>query len=103
MMIRQRLGRLQGERGFTLIELLVVMILIAILAAIALAVFLRQADKGRDADTKSDVNNIARLVQACNAGRQDPGDYRNCDTQAEIGEPNIPFDPTPPSAAGPDC
>jgi prepilin-type N-terminal cleavage/methylation domain-containing protein len=103
MMVRQRLERLHGERGFTLIEVLVVMILIAILAAIALAVFLRQEDKGRDADAKSDVNNVARLVQACNAGRQDGEDFRDCDTQAEIGEKNIEIDPTAPSAAGSDC
>jgi prepilin-type N-terminal cleavage/methylation domain-containing protein len=103
MMIRRRLERLHEERGFTLIELVVVMILIAILAAIALAVFLRQADKGRDTDIKSDVNNVARIVQACNAGRQDPEDYRDCDTKAELGENNIPMDPTPPTAAGADC
>jgi type II secretory pathway pseudopilin PulG len=86
-----------------LIELIVVMILIGILAAIALAVFLRQEDKGRDADAKSDVNNVARLVQACNAGRQDTEDFRDCDSQAEIGEKNIEMDPTPPTAAGADC
>ena len=103
MMMRHRLKRLEDERGFTLIELIVVMILIAILAAIALAVFLRQADKGRDTDAKSDVNNVARLVQACNAGRQDGEDFRDCDTKAEIRETNIPIDPTPATAAGSDC
>jgi prepilin-type N-terminal cleavage/methylation domain-containing protein len=103
MMIRRRLERLREERGFTLIEVLVVMILIAILAAIALAVFLRQADKGLDTETKSDVNNIARIVQACNAGRQDSEDYRDCDTKAELDESNIPMDPTPPTVAGADC
>jgi prepilin-type N-terminal cleavage/methylation domain-containing protein len=103
MMMRHRLKRLGDERGFTLIELIVVMILIAILAAIALAVFLRQADKGLDTKAKSDVTNVARLVQACNAGRQDTEDFRDCDTKAEIGETNIPIDPTAATAPGSDC
>lgn len=90
-MIRSRLGvRVAGERGFTLIELLVVMILIAILAAIALAVFLRQEDKGRDASTKSDVTNLVHEVQACNSGRDSTDDFRDCDTPGKLGPTGLP-------------
>jgi prepilin-type N-terminal cleavage/methylation domain-containing protein len=89
-MIRARFGaRVAGERGFTLIELLVVTILIAILAAIALAVFLRQEDKGRDAAAKSDVTNLVHEVQACNSGRDSSDDFRDCDTPGKLGQTGL--------------
>jgi prepilin-type N-terminal cleavage/methylation domain-containing protein len=90
-MIRNKFGvRLTGERGFTLIELLVVMILITILAGIALAALLSQQDKGRDASAKSNVTNLVHEVQACNAGRNDKEDFRDCDTAAKLGATGLP-------------
>lgn len=91
-MMRQRVAaRSADERGYSLIELLVVMILIGILAAIALAVFLNQADKGKDASAKSNVNNVVRLVQACQAQNDTAEDFRNCDTPAELPDSSMPI------------
>lgn len=52
------------EDGFTLIELLVVIIVIAILAAIAIPVFIRQREKGYDAQVQSALKNAATAVEA---------------------------------------
>jgi type IV pilus assembly protein PilA len=43
------------ERGFTLVELLIVMLILAILAGLAIATFLGQSVKARDAEAKQAV------------------------------------------------
>jgi type IV pilus assembly protein PilA len=52
------------SEGFTLIELLVVVIIIGILAAIAAPVLLKQIEKGRQAEAKSNLGAINRAQQA---------------------------------------
>src|SRR3954467_10704375 len=59
MLARVRKAMEEREGGFTLIELLVVIIIIGILAAIAIPVFLKQRNKGYDAQAKSDLRNMA--------------------------------------------
>ena len=51
------------DKGFTLIELLVVIIIIGILAGVAIPVFLNQRKKGVDAGLKSDLKNLATVVE----------------------------------------
>lgn len=73
--------RLRAEHGFTLIELLVAMIVIGALAAIALPVLLGQTSKAHDASAKSDVQHVAKLVEAC---RVETKAYTDCDQQADL-------------------
>lgn len=104
MISDRRPCRVGDERGFTLVEVLVVMILVGILAAIALAVLLTQQDKGRDSSAKSDVTNLAHTVQACNAGRVDREDYRDCDTPGKLGASGLPVgDDAPNELSAGDC
>ncbi len=64
MLQRFRTMREQREEGFTLIELLVVILIIAILAAIAIPVFLRQRQRGYEAQAESAAKNGATAIEA---------------------------------------
>lgn len=57
----------KSERGFTLIELLVVILIIAILAAIAIPAFLRQREKGWEAQMRSGLKNAAPAIEGYGA------------------------------------
>jgi type IV pilus assembly protein PilA len=54
---------LANERGFTLPELLVAILIVAILAALAIAVFLNQTEKARDATAKAQVRSAETAAE----------------------------------------
>jgi len=56
-------SRRRDDGGFTLIELLVVIIIIGILAAIAIPIFLTQRTKGYEAQSESDLRNLAEFEE----------------------------------------
>jgi len=53
-----------GKNAFTLVELLVVMAILGILAVVSLANFRTSQMKGRDAQRKSDLRQIANALEA---------------------------------------
>ncbi len=55
---------MRRDDGFTLIELLVVILIIALLSAIAIPVFLRQREKGREAQVQSALKHAAIAVES---------------------------------------
>ena len=77
MLQRLRKLREESESGFTLIELLVVVLIIAILAAIAVPVFLRQRERGWEAQAQSAVKNGATAAESF--GTEANGNYGGLD------------------------
>ncbi len=55
--------KLRNKKGFTLIELLVVMSIIGVLAALAVGSFRNAQVRGRDAQRKSDLKQIAHSLE----------------------------------------
>jgi type IV pilus assembly protein PilA len=55
--------RLADDRGFTLIELMVVILIIGILAGLAIAVFMTQTEKSKDANAKALVRNAETAAE----------------------------------------
>ncbi len=76
-------ARLSCQEGFSLLELLVVIAILGILAAIALPAFLSSRGNAHDGDAKSRARNLAREVESCYV---EEGDYRNCDTLADLDD-----------------
>lgn len=75
--VRSKLAR----AGFTLVELMVVIVILGILATLFLGNFTTSQAKARDAQRKSDLNQIMRALEAYN---NDKGSYPPAGTNGTI-------------------
>jgi len=113
-----------GKNAFTLVELLVVMAILGILAVVSLANFRTSQMKGRDAQRKSDLRQIANAlevymsdhggypsssngkIRACGCGNgtrecnwdEDSGERELCDVNNTVYMSKVPGDPIANSA-----
>jgi prepilin-type N-terminal cleavage/methylation domain-containing protein len=80
---RAILKRLRCNRGFSLIELMVTILILSLIAAIAIPAYLGHQKKGKDSDAQSNARNLSSRVELCFTTQSD---YRECDTNEELGE-----------------
>lgn len=96
--------RLGSARGYTMVELLVVILIISILAAITTPLFIRQVQKGYEAQARSALRNVALLAEAY--ALDNDGSYRELDDEdagvalADYGFRQPPWASKPPSRDG---
>ena len=83
-----RTRRPADEGGFTLIELLVVILIIGILAGLAIAVFVSQTEKARDATAKAQVRNAETAAETYATDHS--GEYKGLEVAAlKVIEPTL--------------
>jgi type IV pilus assembly protein PilA len=88
------------EDGFTLIEVLVVVIVIGILLAIALPSFLSQSDKAEQAQSKSKLSTIYKVIKSnMAASRSLPADAGAVNTLLATSGENVAVSPAEFSSA----
>ncbi|HEX8742951.1 MAG TPA: prepilin-type N-terminal cleavage/methylation domain-containing protein [Thermoleophilaceae bacterium] len=92
-MNRSFLTRLRSNRGFSLIELLVTIMILALIAAIAIPSYMGHQKKGKDSDAQSNARNLTSRIELCFATQED---YRDCDSNEELGEDTgLPYGTSP--------
>lgn len=92
-MPRALLQRLRSNSGFSLIELLVTILILALIAAIAIPAYMGHQKKGKDSDAQSNARNLSSRVELCFATQED---YRDCDSNEELGEDTgLPYGTAP--------